>query len=137
MSTLVLQNKSSFEYLFCRTPNYNFLCIFGCLCFSFFASISCSQVRFSFLSMCVFRIYLFSSWLLLSWFSISTYLCLTSCLFLGRCFSFREFWTDSISTCTLHTPYTPPNLESSPKLSASCSTTLPNQHLCPVIRHTQ
>jgi len=35
MSTLVLQNKSPFECLFRRTPDYNFLCTFGCLCFPF------------------------------------------------------------------------------------------------------
>jgi histone deacetylase 1/2 len=33
MPTLVLQNQSPFECLFNRTPNYDFLCTFGCLCF--------------------------------------------------------------------------------------------------------
>jgi len=35
MPTLVLQNKSPFECLFCRPPDYNFLRTFGCLCFPF------------------------------------------------------------------------------------------------------
>jgi len=35
MPTLVLQNTSLFECLFRRTPNYNFLRTFGCLCFPF------------------------------------------------------------------------------------------------------
>jgi histone deacetylase 1/2 len=35
MPTLVLQNKYLFECLFRRPPNYNFLRIFGCLCFPF------------------------------------------------------------------------------------------------------
>ena len=35
MPTLVLQNKSPCECLFCRTSDYNFLRTFGCLCFSF------------------------------------------------------------------------------------------------------
>jgi len=35
MPTLVLQNKSPFECLFRRPPNYNFLRTFGCLCFPF------------------------------------------------------------------------------------------------------
>jgi hypothetical protein len=35
MPTLVLQNKSSFECLFRCTPDYNFLCTFGCLYFPF------------------------------------------------------------------------------------------------------
>ena len=35
MPTLVLQNQSLFECLFHCTPDYDFLCTFGCLCFSF------------------------------------------------------------------------------------------------------
>jgi len=35
MPTLVLQNTSLFECLFRRTPDYNFLCTFECLCFPF------------------------------------------------------------------------------------------------------
>jgi histone deacetylase 1/2 len=35
MPTLVLQNQSPFECLFNRTPDYDFLCTFGCLCFPF------------------------------------------------------------------------------------------------------
>jgi histone deacetylase 1/2 len=35
MPTLVLQNTSLFECLFHRTPDYNFLRTFGCLCFPF------------------------------------------------------------------------------------------------------
>jgi len=56
MPTLVLQNKSSFECLFCHTLDYNFLRTFGCLCFPFFLSIPCSQIGFLFFSMCVLRI---------------------------------------------------------------------------------
>jgi len=35
MPTLVLANRSSFDCLFQRSPDYHFLCTFGCLCFSF------------------------------------------------------------------------------------------------------
>jgi hypothetical protein len=42
ISTLVLHNKSLFECMFHRTPNYAFLRTFKCLCFPFFTSISCS-----------------------------------------------------------------------------------------------
>ena len=35
MPTLFLQNKSLFERLFRRTPDYNFLRTFRCLCFPF------------------------------------------------------------------------------------------------------
>jgi hypothetical protein len=35
MPTLVLQNQSPFEWLFNRTPDYNFLRTLRCLCFPF------------------------------------------------------------------------------------------------------
>jgi histone deacetylase 1/2 len=35
MPTLILQNTSPFECLFHRTPDYNFLRTFRCLCFPF------------------------------------------------------------------------------------------------------
>ena len=42
MPTIVFQNKSLFECLFHRTPDYDFLRAFGCLNLLFFMSVSCS-----------------------------------------------------------------------------------------------
>jgi len=53
MPTLVLQNKSSFECLFRRPPDYNFLRTFGCLCFSFLRLYHAHKLDFQ-SSPCVF-----------------------------------------------------------------------------------
>lgn len=53
MPTLVLQNKSPFACLFDRTPDYNFLHIFGCLCFPFLRPYHAHKLDFR-SSPCVF-----------------------------------------------------------------------------------
>jgi len=52
MPTLVLQNKSLFECLFRRTPDYNFLRTFRCLCFPFLRTYHAHKLDF-FSSPCV------------------------------------------------------------------------------------
>jgi hypothetical protein len=53
MPTLVLQNKSLFECLFRRPPDYNFLRTFGCLCFPFLRPYHAHKLDF-WSSPCVF-----------------------------------------------------------------------------------
>jgi len=53
MPTLVLQNTSPFECLFRCTPDYNFLCTFGCLCFPFLRPYHAHKLDFR-SSPCVF-----------------------------------------------------------------------------------
>jgi len=53
MSTLVLQNQYSFECLFHRTLNYNFLSTFRCLCFPFLLLYYAHKLNFH-SSPCVF-----------------------------------------------------------------------------------
>ena len=53
MPTIVLQNKSPFECLFRRPPNYNFLRTFGCLCFPFLRPYHAHKLDFQ-SSPCVF-----------------------------------------------------------------------------------
>jgi len=53
MPTFDLQNKSPFECLFRRTPDYNFLYTFGCLCFLFFLPYHAHKLDFC-SSPCVF-----------------------------------------------------------------------------------
>jgi histone deacetylase 1/2 len=53
MPTLVLQNQYSFECLFHRTLNYNFLITFGCLCFPFLLPYHAHKLNFH-SSPCVF-----------------------------------------------------------------------------------
>jgi len=53
MPTLVLQNKSPFECLFRRTPDYNFLRTFRCLCFPFLRPYHAHKLDFC-SSPCVF-----------------------------------------------------------------------------------
>ena len=107
---------------------YALLCVFIFL----FCILSCSQIGFMFLFMCVLKI-AYLIWLSLSWFSISTYLCLLLCSFSWRCLFFCEFWTYNTYISTLHTTYIPPTLESSPTFLAYYFITLPNQHPCPAI----
>jgi len=59
MPTLVLQNQSTFKCLFHRTPDYDFLRTFGCLCFPFLRSYHAYKLDFR-LSPCVFLGYSFS-----------------------------------------------------------------------------
>jgi len=53
MPTLVLQNTSLFGCLFRRTPDYTFLCTFGCLCFPFLRPYHAHKLDFR-SSPCVF-----------------------------------------------------------------------------------
>ena len=53
MPTLVLQNQSPFECLFNRNPDYDFLCIFGCLYFPFLCPFHAHKLDFC-SSLCVF-----------------------------------------------------------------------------------
>jgi len=53
MPTLVLHNKSLFECLFHRTPNYDFLRTFRCLCFPFLCPYHAHKLDFC-SSTCVF-----------------------------------------------------------------------------------
>jgi len=53
MPTLVLQNTSPFDCLFRRTPDYNFLHTFGCLCFPFMRPYHAHKLDFR-SSPCVF-----------------------------------------------------------------------------------
>jgi len=46
MPTLVLQNQSPFECLFTRTPDYDFLCTFRCLCFPFLCPYHAHNLNF-------------------------------------------------------------------------------------------
>jgi hypothetical protein len=54
MPTLVLDNRSPFDCLFQRSPDYHFLCTFRCLCFSFLCPYHNHKLDFCFLSICVF-----------------------------------------------------------------------------------
>jgi hypothetical protein len=64
---------------------------FGCLCFLFLRPYHAHKLDFC-SSPSVLRIYFLSSWLSMSWFSISMYLCLPSCSFSWRCVSFYKIW---------------------------------------------
>ena len=136
MPTLVLQNQSSFEYLFHHTPDYDFLRTFGCLCFPFYVHIMLISWIFIHLHM-LLRLYFLSSWLLLSWFNISTCLRLLSCLFSWKCvFSFAKSEQIAQHTTTssniLYNLYT-----CQPWILPYIFTPLPRQSITPAANQTR
>jgi len=122
MPTHVLQNKSSFACLFHRTPDYNFLRTFGCLCFLFLRPYHAHKLDF-WSSPYVFLGY--SS-------SHLGYRCLdleSGCVYVSRHVRFHECvfsFKKSEQVTTLPVPPTPPTYLPSLHLP-SCFQPIPSQ----------
>jgi histone deacetylase 1/2 len=127
MPTLVLQNQSPFECLFNRTPDYDFLCTFGCLCFPFLRPYHAHKLDFR-SSPYVFLGYSFSH---------LGYRCLDSAsqrIYVSRHVRFHEnvfrLSTASKTPSYFLTAHTLAQLDHPPQFSPGCPTKCLTRQLC-------